>query len=155
MPKIMPPFLPPKTETDHPYTLILDLDETLGHYAEVNGFMKFLIRPGCEEFLQTASQFYEVVVFTAGLQDYADKILDKMDPERVLIQHRLYRHHTNLQGTTYIKDLNNLGRPLESMIIIDNVADNFKLQPQNGIYIKSWYDDEADTVLSDLTPVLV
>lgn len=41
------------------------------------------------------------------------------------------------------------------MIIIDNVADNFALQPQNGIFIKSWYGDETDTILADLTPVLV
>lgn len=29
---IKPPFLPPKSEDSKSYTLVLDLDETLGHY---------------------------------------------------------------------------------------------------------------------------
>ena len=48
-----------------------------------------------------------------------------------------------------------VGRPLERMIIIDNVEENFKLQPENGIFIKSWTGDTEDTVLADITPVLV
>ena len=40
------------------------------------------------------------------------------------------------------------------MIIIDNIADNFQLQTNNGIYIKSWYDDKDDTALTELFPLL-
>jgi TFIIF-interacting CTD phosphatase-like protein len=28
-----------------------------------------LIRPGCEEFLEELSKYYEIVVFTAAIQD--------------------------------------------------------------------------------------
>ena len=36
----------------------------------------FLIRPGAHEFLRQMSQAYEIVIFTAAMQDYADWVLD-------------------------------------------------------------------------------
>ena len=53
-----------------------------------------------------------------------------------------------------LKDLSKIGRPLEKTIIVDNIADNFLLQKDNGIFIKSWYDDPYDTELRDLIPLL-
>lgn len=52
--------------------------------------MVFNIRPYAEEFLSTMAKDFEIVVFTAGEQDYADEILDTLDQERT-ITHRLYR----------------------------------------------------------------
>ena len=37
---------------------------------------------------------------------------------------------------------------------MDNVAENFQLQPDNGIFIKSWFDDMTDTALEELSPLL-
>merc|ERR1712217_894401 len=39
-------------------------------------------------------------------------------------------------------------------LIIDNVQENFMLQPNNGIFILTWYDDPHDTALFALTPLL-
>lgn len=39
---------------------------------------------------------------------------------------------------------------MEKMIIIDNVAENYKLQKENGINIKNFEGDEDDTELIDL-----
>jgi TFIIF-interacting CTD phosphatase-like protein len=66
-------------------------------------------------------------------------VLDSLDSERRWIQHRLYRQHAVKQGNTYLKDLSRLGRELSKIIIIDNVAENFALQPENGIFIKPWF----------------
>eukprot|EP00826_Nyctotherus_ovalis_P064789 TRINITY_DN9511_c0_g1_i2.p2 TRINITY_DN9511_c0_g1~~TRINITY_DN9511_c0_g1_i2.p2 ORF type:complete len:100 (-),score=26.76 TRINITY_DN9511_c0_g1_i2:160-459(-) len=41
------------------------------------------------------------------------------------------------------------------MIIVDNLAENFQLQPENGILIKSWLGDPQDTALYELAPVLI
>ena len=74
---------------------MLDLDETLIHYdcdAEVDeakGETGYLIRPGALEFIDQLSEYYELVVFTAGMPDYADWILDEIDKEHK-IAHRLY-----------------------------------------------------------------
>ena len=46
------------------------------HYVEVEDAGRYLVRPGCEKFLDEVSKLYEVVVFTAALQDYADWVLD-------------------------------------------------------------------------------
>ena len=54
----------------------------------------------------------------------------------------------------FIKDLSRIGRPLNKTIIVDNVAENFSLQPDNGIFIKSWFEDPSDTALLELAPLL-
>jgi CTD small phosphatase-like protein 2 len=53
-----------------------------------------------------------------------------------------------------IKDLSKLGRDLTKTLIVDNIAENFKYQQENGIKIKSWYDDMEDTALYLLQPIL-
>jgi CTD small phosphatase-like protein 2 len=52
------------------------------------------------------------------------------------------------------QDLSRVGRDLSKAIIIDNVYENFQLQTENGILIRSWFDDPDDIALSDLTPLL-
>lgn len=77
-----PPYLPPLTEREQAktYTLVLDLDETLAHYFEIGMEGKFLIRPGCQKFLQEMNKYYEIVIFTAAIQDYADWAINQFDP---------------------------------------------------------------------------
>jgi TFIIF-interacting CTD phosphatase-like protein len=49
------------------------------------------------------------MIFTASVKDYADAILNHIDPENTLIHHRFYRDScvkTEIEGNTvYIKDL--------------------------------------------------
>lgn len=49
------------------------------------------LRPFLDMALDFLAKYYEIVVFTAGTQDYADAALDFIDPERQIIKHRLYR----------------------------------------------------------------
>jgi len=151
------PFLPklnPEQESNV-YTLVLDLDETLVHFFYTPSGGTFLIRPYCFQFLELMSKNFETVIFTAAMKEYADSILDLIDPEKKLINHRLYRHHTTISGITFVKDLSKLGRDLNRTIIVDNLADNFKLQQNNGIQIGTWIDDMKDTQLYDLGKILV
>lgn len=89
--------LPPPHPTDTPpLCLVLDLDETLVHCTvepipnadmvfpvEFNG-MEYTVhvrcRPYLMEFLERVCGEFEVVVFTASQQVYADKLLDMIDP---------------------------------------------------------------------------
>jgi CTD small phosphatase-like protein 2 len=48
-----------------------------------------------------------------------------------------------------------LGRELAKTIIIDNISDNFIIQPDNGIFISTWYDDMKDRYLDEITPLLI
>ena len=56
-------------QSDREYCLVLDLDETLVHYFEVGSEGTFLVRPGCDQFLTEMAEIYEVVIFTAAMQD--------------------------------------------------------------------------------------
>ena len=78
------------------------------------------------------------MIFTAAVKDYADWIIDRLDEKKV-ISYRLYRCSTTKQNGVFLKDLKKLGRDLKKTIIVDNNPENFLLQPENGIYIKSWY----------------
>jgi len=158
----LPPMLPkleqvpklPPIQDPEQYTLVLDLDETLVHYYENDGAGNYDIRPGMPEFLNRMNKIgYEVVIFTAATQDYADWVIDQIDPGG-LIHHRLYRQHALPWGPIFVKDLSKLGRDLDRMLIIDNVQENFMLQPGHGIFIFTWYDDPGDTALLALTPLL-
>ena len=150
------PFLPPLEDNikNDIYTLVLDLDETLVHFFYTPSGGTFLLRPYCLEFLQKMSKIFEIVIFTAAMKDYADNILDILDPEKNLIKFRLYREHTSIynsiNGMSFSKDLSKLGRNLNKVIIIDNLSDNFKLQPNNGITIGTWTEDMRDTELIDI-----
>jgi len=50
--------------------------------------------------------------------------------------------------------LSKLGRGLNKTIIIDNLPENFKLQPNNGFGIRTWDEDIKDTQLFDLGKIL-
>ncbi|KAM3129455.1 hypothetical protein pb186bvf_018447 [Paramecium bursaria] len=143
------PYLAPTQK----FSLIIDLDETLVHYKEQADEGQFLVRPYAEQFLIEMSKHFEIIIFTAALQDYADFILDLIDKDNV-ISHRLYRQHTTFHNGTFVKDLTKIGRSLKTSIIIDNLAENFQFQSDNGIFIQSWYGEPDDRALYQLAPIL-
>ena len=54
-----------------------------------------------------------------------------------------------------MKDLKRIGRPLDKIIIVDNMLQNFRLQKENGIEIKSFFgDDNNDNALEHLGNIL-
>ena len=84
LPLIDAPYLKSEVANNRVYTLVLDLDETLVHYFEVSLWSyclvnktflqigndgKFLVRPGVDTFLKEMSEIYELVIFTAAMQD--------------------------------------------------------------------------------------
>ena len=147
--KDFPPFLPPISPR-YKYTLVLDMDETLVHYFFTNTSGMFFVRPFCFEFLRELNNLYEIVTFTAGTKEYADNILNILDIDNNIIKYRLYRQHVSPIG----KDLSKLGRDLRKVIIIDNIKENYKAQPNNGIFIKTWTNDINDVQFKDLLKIL-
>lgn len=150
------PSVPYLTEniTNKEYTLVLDLDETLVHFIEDAESAYIQIRPGAEDFIEELSEYFELVVFTAAMQSYADLVIDGIDPKQK-IGGRLYRQHTVTSGASNLKDLSKLGRDLNKIIIIENCAENFSLQPLNGIHIKDFEGDENDEELDILKEELI
>ena len=151
------PYLAKKSNKQ--YTLVLDLDETLIHFKpnpnnEESGTIK--IRPYLMEFLEKIKDYYELVVFTAATQEYADPIINALETNKKYFDYRLYRKHTIIIDNDFVKDLSKLGRDMSKIIIVDNMEQNYKLQKNNGITIRPfWGKDNEDTALSDLLEILI
>ncbi|RLN28690.1 hypothetical protein C2845_PM05G09520 [Panicum miliaceum] len=146
-------------------TLFLDLDETLIHSrtdpppARFDFTVRPVIggqavtfyvakRPGVEAFLRAAAESFEVVVFTAGLQEYASLVLDRLDPDGEVFAHRLYRGACRDAGDgRLVKDLAATGRPLDHAVIVDDNPNAYALQPENAIPVTPFVDDDNDLEL--------
>jgi Dullard-like phosphatase family protein len=134
--------------------LVLDLDETMGHTLfDEGGEMTFVRRPHLETFLRAVAGpggFDEVAVFTAGTREYAEPILDALDPEGRLFGRRYYRDScTVTPGGLVVKDLRILGeRDLADVLLLDNTPSAYAWQPQCGVPIPSFMgDDPLDDAL--------
>ena len=109
--------------------------------------------------MKEANKYFEVIAFTAGTRNYANSILDKLDPHGELIQHRLYRDSclevVQDSQTFYIKDLRILeGRRLEDIVIVDNAVISFAYQIDNGIPILSFREDKEDVEFLQLIKIM-
>jgi len=151
-------------------TLVLDLDETLVHSSfrpvpspdfiisiELDGVTHRVYvqkRPGVDHFLEEMGSKFEVVVFTASLDKYANPVLDILDPKGH-IKVRLFREACVQHYGNYVKDLSLMGRRLEDTLIIDNSPFSYMFQPDNAIPITSWFNDKTDRELYDLVPFLL
>ncbi|XP_062094550.1 uncharacterized protein LOC133800568 [Humulus lupulus] len=157
----LPPLISPEKRT-----IFLDLDETLVHSkadppperfdfvvrpridGEVLNFY-VLKRPGVDELLESLGAKFEVVVFTAGLKEYASLVLDRLDRKRV-IAHRLYRDSCKEVDGRLVKDLSDLGRDLRRAVIVDDNPNSYSLQPENAVPVQPFIDDLGDCELSKL-----
>ena len=165
------PLLPPKEkEFENKKTLILDLDETLVHSSftpfekndiilevDFEGIMYniyVLVRPFAKEFIINVSKYFEVVIFTASIPKYASPLLDILDKQKN-IKHRLYREQCTFINGLYIKDLKRLNRPLKDVIIVDNSPLAYAFNEENGLPIKTWYDDYSDNELQKILPLII
>ena len=156
-PEIKPPYI--KEELTKKFSLVLDLDETLISLDRNKGSKNskgiLKLRPGLMQFLTKIRKYYEMVVFTSGTKEYADQIIDVIESDEKYFDYRLCREHTLFYNNEFIKDLSRIGRPLDKVIIVDNLPQNFRLQKENGIEIKSFFgDDNNDKALDNLGIIL-
>ena len=150
-------------------TLVLDLDETLVHSSftpfdnndivlnvDFDGMLYniyVLVRPGVEYFIKTVAKYYEIVIFTASLSNYASPLLDILDKNND-IKFRLFRENCTYINGTYIKELKRLNRNLKDLVIVDNSPLAYTFDIDNGLPIKTWYDDKNDTELYKIITIL-
>lgn len=164
-------------------TLILDLDETLIHSLSkgsprslTNNNNSNIIeiklnnmatlyhvhkRPFCDLFLKEIAQWFDIYIFTASVQEYADPIINWLESEIVsdekIFKKRFYRNDcTYRNGVGYIKDLNNFfpSEDLKNVMILDNSPISYALHEDNAIMIEGWINDQNDKELLNLLPML-
>jgi len=157
LPKMKVPFLPFPQDVKKKFTLVLDLDETLISFKTCPEQNKGLLRlrPGLFEFLDEMKKNYELIVFTSATNEYADPLLAAIEKDKKIFDYKLYRQHTLIYNNEIVKDISKIGRPLNKIIIVDNLVQNFRLQKENGIMIKAfWGEDAYDNALFELKEIL-
>ena len=143
------------------HTLVLDIDNTLV-YSEILSVsgnkttkteemyeLRIQIRPYAVALLETLSKLYEIVLFTAGVEEYAKDIQKRLDPKGSCITMALGRSSCMLiKDVYYVKDLRILAdRDLKDILIVDDQVVSFAFQLSNGIPIIPYIGDKNDNEL--------
>jgi Dullard-like phosphatase family protein len=154
-------FLGPTTKK---CTIALDLDETLifSYELPVEGEdgdeLRLVVhaRPGAQDFLERLSTKYEILIFTAAEESYAQEAVALLDPKGRFVSRLLTRQHCIRIGEdVLVKDLRILGdRDLERVLIADNEICSFAFQLSHGIPVPPYTGAEEDNELSSLADYL-
>lgn len=151
--KLLPdPLKPPYIQPE--YTLVLEMKDVLVHpdWTYQTGW-RFKKRPGIDNFLEQLAGQFEIVIFTADQGTIVFPILDALDPHG-FIMYRLVRDATHFVDGHHVKNLDNLNRDLNKVIVIDWDPNSTKLHPQNTFNIERWLGNDDDTALFDLVAFL-
>jgi TFIIF-interacting CTD phosphatase-like protein len=155
--------------TAHDKLLVLDLDETLIHTNEnprfhkdvqpdfsISGGYLVCLRPGVQDFLEFCfTSFREVMIWTAGTEDYAYEVLNKFtDPSRFV---RIWdrgrcspQQDLECFSTYWRKDIakiTRMGYDKEKILCVDDTARNFDRSYGNLIQVRPFHGDPQDTEL--------
>ncbi|KAK9764113.1 Nuclear envelope morphology protein 1 [Basidiobolus ranarum] len=171
------------TEKTKRKVLVLDMDETLIHskltldegspnapfqinipYGEKDCIYYVYDRPFVFEFLATMAKWYDLVIFTASISEYADPIIDWLEDEvkkrhattEPTFKGRYYRQHCTYYDGIFTKDLSQINSDLREIALVDNSEFSFLVNPENAIPIRTWtHDDPSDPALMDLIGFLL
>ena len=115
------------------------------------------LRPGLQNFLVETSKYFEIGIFTASLPEYADAVINYLDPDNKYIKFRLYRNNCiNVGDLLKVKDLRILKNiDIKNIVLIDNNMYSFTPQLSNGILINSFYFDKEDNELDNVLNYLI
>lgn len=137
---------------------------------------KIILRPGLVEFLKFVTKRFQTHIYTAGVKNYANPILDRLSlliGTKDAFCKRWYRDDCEtidiLDPTTayciesiYVKPLSKVAQwagrnpqDLRRIVHIDDQPRNFLLNHGNGIQVTEWRGDNPnDKVLSHVTKML-
>lgn len=158
--------------------LILDIDETLIHSSEKQldripdfeldfGLEKYFVykRPGLQEFILQCSKWFRLAIWTSSGSDYAWEVIQNIFPgnynlklEFIFTRERcLFKRNPELDVIEVFKPLKKVKRKgfsLDSVLIVDDIAQTFKYNYGNGILVKEYRGEEDDIELSLLLKYL-
>jgi len=151
--------LGPKTKK---LTLVLDIDNTILYSApleiDIAGNIisyDIALRPHLQRFLEDMTKKFEILLFTAGSEPYAEKVWNLIDPNHVYITNALgCASCIKTEEGHYVKDLRIFAdRDPREIVLIDDRKYSFAYQPYNGILINTFegqIDDKELIFLAEL-----
>ena len=149
-------LLPPLKENKK--TIIFDLDETLIHSHfrdddEISNDYLIIeteeselyvsIRPGMIKLLQEIKNDFEIVLFTASNDYYADSIIDQLEKEFKLFDHKLYLRDCKHKFGYIFKDIFKLGRDVNKVMIFDDNPDVWNCR-ENVFIVNPYHGGNED-----------
>jgi len=170
--KVIPQLFLPEYKFDpSKVMLVLDIDETIVHSSltQIRGChfaidvpykgrrhkVYVTLRPHLRTFLRFIATRFETCVFTASIHEYAEALMNKIDPRGKLGSMRLHREHCQIVDGALVKNLGYIGKPVDRVVIIDNSPQSYALHPDNALPVSSFYGNNLDdTALLRLLPFL-
>ena len=96
--------------------------------------------------MKSISSFATIYLFTTSEKEYTTQILNHIDPTGKLISKIFTREYcTQNSCKKYEKDYSICGTDMMRTIIVDDLPENFKNLPKNGIVVKP-FNGETDDV---------
>lgn len=158
-------------------TMVLDMDETLitSVIQKRNGQpiklpdtpydYKFLMpafdsmvyiykRPHVDYFLDCVSKWYDLVIYTASTDDYADPILDFLDRGKGILKKRMFRKDCIDFLGMRAKDVSLASPDLANVFLLDNSNVECSFNLGNAIHISSYEIGKRDQALINILPFL-
>lgn len=114
------------------------------------------LRPYVHEFLRECSEIFDIVVFTASEQNYAEPIIQYICSESGVPYPRrcFFRQSCDATMGLHVKDLSKVRQDLSKVVLIDNSPGAAAYQPENYIPCMSWFGSQEDTELLDMLVLL-
>ena len=160
-------------------TVVLDLDETLCHvfhpddasgfqyqpdikedgiidYKSQNTLLFVYKRPNLDKFLDYLDTNFEPIIWSTGVREYVDKVVDIIDPKGIF-RHRLYQEHCDYERPfgypqyEFVKDIRKLRNDISRIVMIEDDWQGMFKNPDNYINLdkfEAWYQD--DMLLNDI-----
>ncbi|KAH0795053.1 NLI interacting factor-like phosphatase family protein [Histomonas meleagridis] len=146
--------------------IVFDLDETLIFASAIKpkadssqikiGRRRMYIqfRPGLCQFIQEVSKLFDIFFFTASSQEYGDQIINLILPDTPA-SHRFFRENCTSKYGYPVKDLELINRPINKILLVDDVEGSAMFQPKNLVRISPWFGGSPDSILlEELLPAL-
>ena len=125
------------------YTIMINLDETLLY----NDNNIIILRPNLFNFLSMIKKMYEIIAFSFDTNSNIDKALTLIESKSKYFDYTLYSDQLTINNNgQLIKDINNLGRDLKNIIVIDSKMHIHKKYKNNLILIKGFYGDVSKDI---------
>ena len=120
------------------YTIMINLDETLLY----NDNNKIILRPNLFNFLSKIKIMYEIIAFSFDTKSNIDKALELIENKSKYFDYILYSDQLTINyNEKLVKDIDNLGRDLKNIIVIDSKIHIHKKYKNNLILIKGFFGD--------------
>jgi Dullard-like phosphatase family protein len=111
-------------------------------------------RPYVDFFLAECAQIFDIAVFTAAKDNYANNVVGVLNGSNSYIKAVYTRQSCTPCGIFHVKDLSILGTNLCRTVIVDDILASFAMHLDNGVLVEPWTGDEQDIVLLRLVPFL-